>query len=243
MRKSRDHCWHIRVDHKGNFEQEKEQAFVAHIQNEVSMLTLSHSLLIQHQNINTFSLLASMPYVAPLPPVSRSNRFSLAQFELPPLQDPRDAWELAFPSGTPYGGSYFSTSDSESRNLIDKPFDEGVVFPEGGRRAWLVVFGSWCALFSSLGLMNTMGAFQAYISTHQLKHLDVAVVGWIFSLYAFLTFGVGLFVGPLFDKYGPKWLVLSGSVLVVLSMDLIGNCIGQYPFPWFDISLPNLYFF
>jgi MFS family permease len=91
--------------------------------------------------------------------------------------------------------------------------------------------------------MNTMGAFQAYISTHQLKHLDVAVVGWIFSLYAFLTFGAGLFVGPLFDNYGPKWLVLSGSVLVVLSMDLIGNCIGQYPFPGFDISLPNLYFF
>jgi hypothetical protein len=222
----------------------RNPAFVAHIQNEVSMLTLSDSLLIPHQNISTFSLLASMPYVAPLPPVSRSkNRFSLAQFELPPLQDPRDAWELAFPSSTPYGGSYFSTSGTESRNLIDKPFDEGVVFPEGGRRAWLVVFGSWCALFSSLGLMNTMGAFQGYISTHQLKHLDVAVVGWIFSLYAFLTFGVGLFVGPLFDKYGPKWLVLSGSVLVVLSMDLIGNCIGQYPFPWSDISLPNLYFF
>ncbi|KAH8818472.1 major facilitator superfamily domain-containing protein [Hyaloscypha sp. PMI_1271] len=129
-----------------------------------------------------------------------------------------------------HSNSYFSTSDSESRNLIDKPFDEGVVFPEGGRRAWLVVFGSWCALFSSLGLMNTMGAFQAYISTHQLKHLDVAVVGWIFSLYAFLTFGAGLFVGPLFDKYGPKWLVLSGSVLVVLSMDLIGNCVEFWQF-------------
>jgi MFS family permease len=78
--------------------------------------------------------------------------------------------------------------------------------------------------------MNAMGAFQEYISTHQLNDADIAVTGWIFSLYAFMTFGIGLFVGPLFDKYGPRWLMLSGSVLVFLSMDLIGNCIGQSPF-------------
>ncbi|KAH6722098.1 major facilitator superfamily domain-containing protein [Leptodontidium sp. MPI-SDFR-AT-0119] len=89
-------------------------------------------------------------------------------------------------------------------------------FPEGGP-AWLVVFGAWCALFASLGIMNTMGAFEEYISTHQLKDYDVSSVGWIFSLYAFLTFGVGLFVGPLFDKYGARWLILSGSLLVVLT--------------------------
>lgn len=118
-------------------------------------------------------------------------------------------------------------SESEYRNLIDKAVDSGIHFPERGRRAWLTVFGSWSGLFASLGLMNTMGAFQQYISTHQLKDVDVAVTGWIFSLYAFMTFGVGLFVGPLFDKYGPRWLILSGSVLVVLSMDLIGNCTGQ----------------
>jgi hypothetical protein len=31
-------------------------------------------------------------------------------------------------------------------------------YPEGGLQAWLVVFGSWCALCASLGLMNTLGA-------------------------------------------------------------------------------------
>jgi hypothetical protein len=159
------------------------------------------------------------------------NRFSLTEFELPPLQDPREAWGVAFPVNTPLGGRYFSASDSSTRTLIAKSLDEDINFPEGGRQAWLVVFGSWCALFSSLGLMNTMGAFEQYISAHQLKDLDVSTVGWIFSLYAFLTFGVGLFVGPLFDKYGPKWLIISGSVLVVLSMDMIGNCTGKPPSP------------
>jgi MFS family permease len=86
----------------------------------------------------------------------------------------------------------------------------------------MVVLGSWCALFSSLGIMNTMGSFQEYISMHQLKDIDVASVGWIFSLYAFLTFGIGLFDGPLFDKYGPRWLILGGSILIVLGMILTG---------------------
>ncbi|KAG4431072.1 hypothetical protein IFR05_013447 [Cadophora sp. M221] len=131
-------------------------------------------------------------------------------FYLPPLQDPRSNLEKSTPS----------TSNEES---IDKILIDDVEFPEGGP-AWLVVFGAWCALFASLGIMNTMGAFEEYISTHQLKDYDISSVGWIFSLYAFLTFGVGLFVGPLFDEYGARWLILSGSVLVVLSMDTIGYC-------------------
>jgi len=117
--------------------------------------------------------------------------------------------------------------NSSDENLASKYQTSEVEFPEGGIQAWLVVLGSWCALFSSLGIMNTMGAFQEHISSNQLKHLDVAIVGWIFSLYAFLTFGVGLFVGPIFDTYGPRYLIISGSTLVVLSMGLTGNCIGQ----------------
>ncbi len=54
-----------------------------------------------------------------------------------------------------------------------------------------------------------------YISAHQLKELDVATVGWIFRVCA-LNFGVELFVDPLLDKRG---LILSGSVLIFLSMD------------------------
>lgn len=122
--------------------------------------------------------------------------------------------------------SSFSTShnNSSTKDLI--PEEAVVFFPEGGLRAWLVVFGSWCALFASLGIMNTMGAFQQHISTHQLVGHEIAAVGWIFSLYAFLTFGVSLFVGPVFDKYGPRWLILSGSVLVTASMATIGVCQG-----------------
>jgi MFS family permease len=84
--------------------------------------------------------------------------------------------------------------------------------------------------------MNTMGAFQEHISSNQLKDLDVAIVGWIFSLYAFLTFGVGLFVGPIFDAYGPRYLIISGSAFVVLSMGLTGNCVGQSQISFGDLE-------
>lgn len=33
-------------------------------------------------------------------------------------------------------------------------------FPEGGRQAWSVVFGSWLALFSALGIMNSLATFH-----------------------------------------------------------------------------------
>src|ERR1700728_1443904 len=46
---------------------------------------------------------------------------------------------------------------------------DGHTYPEGGLRAWLVVFGSWCAMLAALGTMNTLGAFQSYIITHQLS--------------------------------------------------------------------------
>ena len=60
-------------------------------------------------------------------------------------------------------------------------------YPEGGLQAWLVVFGSWRVLCVSLGLMNTLGIFQAYISTHQLSTYSEGTIGWIFSIYTFMA--------------------------------------------------------
>ncbi|KUJ17280.1 MFS general substrate transporter [Mollisia scopiformis] len=98
------------------------------------------------------------------------------------------------------------------------------VYPEGGARAWLVVFGSWCAMFASLGIANTLASFQAYLSKNQLSGYSPGQIGWIFSIYTFLSFACGIYIGPLFDVYGPRWLIVPGSVCVVLSMLLLGVC-------------------
>lgn len=77
-----------------------------------------------------------------------------------------------------------------------------------------MVLGSWLALISSMGLLNSLATFQSYVVSHQLVDYDEGTVGWIFSVYVFVLYFFGLCVGPLFDKYGPRWLVLAGNVCV-----------------------------
>ncbi|KZF24341.1 MFS general substrate transporter [Xylona heveae TC161] len=103
-------------------------------------------------------------------------------------------------------------------------------FPEGGVRSWSVVFGSLCALTASMGLLNSIGTFQAYISTHQLNDYSDGTVGWIFSLYICLSFICGIQTGPVFDAKGPRLLIFAGSLLLVLSMFLLGVCTEYWHF-------------
>ncbi len=106
----------------------------------------------------------------------------------------------------------------------------GNTYPEGGLEGYLVVFGSLCGLMGALGLMNTIGTFQAYLSTHQLADQTESAVGWIFGIYAFLSFFCGIQIGPIFDAKGPRWLVLAGSILIVACYLLLGVCSKYWHF-------------
>ena len=91
----------------------------------------------------------------------------------------------------------------------------GNTYPEGGLRAWLVVYGAFSAMTASFGLMNSIGTFQAYLSTHQLANVDPSTLGWVFSIYTFLAFFCGIQIGPFFDAKGPRALVVAGTVCMV----------------------------
>ncbi|KAI9923759.1 hypothetical protein MW887_008386 [Aspergillus wentii] len=92
------------------------------------------------------------------------------------------------------------------------------VHPEGGLRAWSVVFGAWCAMIPSMGLLNSLGVLQAWISTHQLKDYSESEVGWIFGAYGFFLFLGGAQFGPILDTYGPEYVILPGSIGMVISL-------------------------
>ena len=68
-------------------------------------------------------------------------------------------------------------------------------YPEGGATAWLVVLGAWCAMIPSMGLLNTVGVLQAWVSEHQLHGYSESNIGWIFSAYAFFLYIGGAQVG------------------------------------------------
>lgn len=103
-----------------------------------------------------------------------------------------------------------------------------LTFPEGGLDGWLAVAGSFCAMLSIYGLINSSAVFESYFSEHQLKDYSSSQIGWVFSLYLFCVFFVGIYIGPIFDRQGPSWLVPTGSLCIVLSLMLLGLCTGMF---------------
>lgn len=124
-------------------------------------------------------------------------------------------------------GDGASLSGAVSRVPTD---DDGDTYPEGGPQAWLVVVGSWMALFGSLGLLNTIGTFQAYISKHQLADYSDGTVGWIFGVYACLVFFCGVQIGPIFDAKGPRFLIMGGSILTIAALVSLPFCTKYWQF-------------
>jgi MFS family permease len=97
-------------------------------------------------------------------------------------------------------------------------------FPEGGLRAWLVVVAAWLLLFPSFGFMVSIGTLQDYWGQHQLSSLSASTIGWIPSVFVYLSLALGLFVGPFFDKYGPRWIALCGSIGELIMIFLLAEC-------------------
>ena len=109
-----------------------------------------------------------------------------------------------------------------------EPDKEDIEYPEGGLRAWLVVFGSFCGMTAGFGYMNTIGIFHAYLGSHQLAQYGEQAIGWVFSVYVFLSFFCGVQIGPVFDAHGPRWILAIGTVCLLLSAFLMGECTGEF---------------
>lgn len=72
--------------------------------------------------------------------------------------------------------------------------------------------------------------YQSYLAENQLAGYSESSIGWIISIYVFLSFGAGLLIGPVFDKYGPRLLLLAGTVCIVLCTMLLGVCTAYWHF-------------
>jgi nitrate/nitrite transporter NarK len=103
-------------------------------------------------------------------------------------------------------------------------------YPEGGLASWLTVFGAWCAMTGGLGLLNTVASLQTYLASNQLKEYSESTVSWIFSVQVFLAFFLGIQIGPAFDVFGPRFLVLGGTILLVVAIMLLGECTKYWHF-------------
>jgi hypothetical protein len=109
--------------------------------------------------------------------------------------------------------------------------DDGVTYPEGGLRAWLVVLGAWSGLAASLGVYNSTGVIEAYLSRELLRHESPSTIGWIFGVYAFMTWFCGAQVGPTFDAKGPRELLIAGSLCTLVGVFALSFSTGKHPPP------------
>ncbi|KAK6455820.1 monocarboxylate permease [Scheffersomyces xylosifermentans] len=93
-------------------------------------------------------------------------------------------------------------------------------FPDGGWRANLVLFGSFMGLIADFGIANSLGAIEAYVSTHQLKDVKQTNVSWVFSLHLGVMYFGGVFFGELFDRFGAKRPLIAGTIIMVVGLFL-----------------------
>ncbi|KAJ5578091.1 uncharacterized protein N7459_007055 [Penicillium hispanicum] len=108
-------------------------------------------------------------------------------------------------------------------------------------RAWLVVIGGVLSYFPTFGmclvptpwytladwqsgLLNAFGTFQTYYVEHLLRGTSSSDVAWIGSLQVFFLFIGGMVVGPLFDRFGARTLMVPGTLVHATSLMLTSLC-------------------
>jgi hypothetical protein len=68
-------------------------------------------------------------------------------------------------------------------------------YPDGGLEAWLCVFGGFCALFCTFGLVNCVGVFLEYYVEGPLANYGPSAVSWITSTQVCVQSGMTFIVG------------------------------------------------
>ncbi|KAI1398650.1 MFS general substrate transporter [Hypoxylon fuscum] len=101
-------------------------------------------------------------------------------------------------------------------------------FPDGGLEAWLVVAGGFCALFSTFGLINCVGVFVNYYVQYPLSNYSASTVSWITSLQVFMMSGLNAVMGRLFDSYGPRYLLIIGTLVYCFGMMMLSLSTEYY---------------
>ncbi|KAJ7907582.1 MFS general substrate transporter [Mycena leptocephala] len=94
-------------------------------------------------------------------------------------------------------------------------------FPDGGFRAWAVVFGVY---FLSSTRVSVQQIFQVYYQQTILRHSSPSQIAWIGSVQRCMVFIPGVFVGRLFDLGFFRVTFVTGSLLIIAGTFLIPVC-------------------
>ncbi|KAK6603393.1 riboflavin transporter MCH5 [Botrytis cinerea] len=133
----------------------------------------------------------------------------------------------AGPSKSPvFPSSKLAPSEAPSEFLeSDAPRDS-----EWNTRSCIAVIGAFSIMFCSVGFINAFGVFQEYYAKNMLANKTASEISWLGSFNVFCMFGGTFVAGYLNDKYGPKFLVYGGSVVILLALFMTSICKEYYQF-------------
>lgn len=103
-------------------------------------------------------------------------------------------------------------------------------FPDGGLQAWLVVFGGWCGLFCTFGFVSCIGVFQAYYEEGPLSAYSSSAISWITAAEVWGMVFFGIIFGRIFDVYGPRWILIIGTVVYIFGLMMTSLASQYYQF-------------
>ncbi|KZL65779.1 riboflavin transporter MCH5 [Colletotrichum tofieldiae] len=144
--------------------------------------------------------------------------------------------------GTPEPNSGRTDLESHSEPITIAPLPNTGVnnvdvedYPEGGKAALVVLFGTWCVLFCTFGLGNSIGVFQTYYVNHALRQYSSSTVSWITSFMQWTLNFMPIVLtnkwwGFAFDKYGARWILVFGTVTYVFGMMMVSLATEYYQF-------------
>lgn len=132
------------------------------------------------------------------------------------------------------GPSYHATTTTSSSGPFPEE-EEDLTTGKFALRSWLTVLGAWLAIFSSFGLLTVLSICQSYLSgngdvNEKVASISEGTFAWVFSLYFVVSLGLGLYVGPLSDRYGARYLVLTGTVFLGVGMVVLAVRSGEFSF-------------
>ncbi|EEY23457.1 riboflavin transporter MCH5 [Verticillium alfalfae VaMs.102] len=103
----------------------------------------------------------------------------------------------------------------------EAPYVDPDDFDEGGASAWTAVFGAWCTLFCTFGLGNSVGVFQAYYVSDALKEYPSSTISWVTGVFLWTLNFMPVIFGRVYDRFGPKWIVVGGTLTYVFGMMMV----------------------
>lgn len=118
----------------------------------------------------------------------------------------------------------------DTDQVVENTEDDGVYIPDGGKKAWINLGGAFLGFTGAMGIINSNGAVQQYISLNILENDTQSTIGWVFGVFNFLCFGFIIFSGPLFSSYGAQRCLTIGIILFAAGYMSLSECKEVYQF-------------